>query len=54
MITRMEEADERISDIEYRKMENNEAEQKRERKLWITRVDLGNSVTQSNIIIFVS
>ena len=32
-------------------MENNEAEQKRE--LWNTRIELGNSVTPSNIITYI-
>ena len=33
-------------------MENNEAKQKKE-KSWMTKIDLGNSVTPSNIITFV-
>ena len=47
----MKEVEEWISDIEDKIMENDEAEQRRE--LWNMRLDLGNSVTPSNIITFV-
>ena len=47
-----EETEEQINDIEDRIMENNEAEQKMERKYQITKVDLENSVTPSNITFF--
>ena len=49
----MEEAEEWISNTEDKIIGNNEAEQKRERKM-IMRGNLGNSVTPSNAIIFVS
>ena len=41
----MEEAEKQISDIEDKITENNEAENKKEEKYWITNTDLGNSVT---------
>ena len=50
--TKMEKAEEWIHYIEDRIMENNEAKQKKE-KSWMTKIDLGNSVTPSNIITFV-
>ena len=52
MTTRMKEVEEWISDIEDKIMENDEAEQRRE--LWNMRLDLGNSVTPSNLITFIS
>ena len=52
MNSRLEKAEEQISDLEDKIMENNEAEQK-EKKLWNMKINLGNSVTPSNIIIFV-
>ena len=52
--TKMEEAEKRISDMEDRIMEINEAEDKKERKLSIMKLDLGNSRTPSNIVTFVS
>jgi len=51
MNSRIEEAEEQISDLEDRVMENNQAEQKKE--LCKTRIDLGNSVIPSNVITFV-
>ena len=44
MTSRMEEAEEQISDKENRIMENNEAEQKEKEELCNVRIDLGNSV----------
>ena len=49
--SRIEEAEEPIRDLEDRVMESNEAEQKRE--LCKMRIDLGNSVIQSNAITFI-
>ena len=53
MNTRMEGAGEKISDLEDETVDNNEAEQKKE-ELYNTRIDLGNSMTPSKVIIFVS
>ena len=50
MTARMEKEEVQISNIEDRIMENNEAEKREKEELWITRTDLGNSVTPSNII----
>ena len=53
MNSRLEEAEEQINDVRDRVMENNQAEQKREKEFWNTRIDFGNSVTPSNTITFV-
>ena len=50
----MEEAEKQISDIEDKITENNEAENKKEVKYWITNTDLGNSVTPYSSITFIS
>ena len=50
----MEEAEEWINDIEDRIMENNEADQKRVRKISDQKVELGNSMIPWNIITFLS
>ena len=47
-INRLQETEEYISDLEDRVMEINQAEQMRD-KYCITRIDLENSVTPSNI-----
>lgn len=52
MNNRLEEAEEQISDLEDKIMENNEAEQKKE-ELCNMRTDLGNSVTPSPVITFI-
>ena len=44
MNTRMKEAEEPISEIEYKIMEKNESEKKMERKYWVINIDLGNLV----------
>ena len=52
MTTRMEEEAEQISDIEGRIMENNEAEQKRERKIMNHKSrlrELSDSIKHNNI-----
>ena len=52
---RLEEAEEQINGLEDTVMESNQAEEKRVRKkkaLHKTRIDLGNSVTPSNVITF--
>ena len=54
MTTRMEEEDEQVNDIEDRIMENSDTQQKWKEKFWIMRVELGKSVTVSNVITFVS
>lgn len=41
---RMNETEERVSEIEDKMMENNAAERKRERTYWIMKEDLENSV----------
>ena len=52
--SRLEEAEEPIRDLEDGVMENNQDEQKRKKKeLRKMRIDLGNSVTPSNIIILI-
>ena len=53
MNSSMDEAEEQIDDLEDRVMESSQAEQKREKKLYKMRIDLENSVTLSNIIIFI-
>ena len=50
-IASWKEREEYISDLEHKIMENNEAEQKKE--LCNKRIDLGNTVIPSYIIIFV-
>lgn len=52
MKKKLQEAKKCISDIEDKILENNGTQQKRER-IWNMRVDLGLSVTPSNIIIFI-
>lgn len=52
MTTRMEEAEEQISDIEDEIMENNEAEEKRERKILDHKCrlkELSDSIKHNNI-----
>ena len=51
--TRMCEAEEQISNIEDRIIENDEAKQ-REKELWIMKIDSGNSASQLNVIAFIS
>ena len=53
MNSSMDEAEEQIDDLEDRVMESSQAEQKREKKVYKMRIDLENSVTLSNIIIFI-
>ena len=52
-VNQLEEAEEQIGDPENKIMENNEAEQKRERRIMQHEDRLGNSVTPPNIITFI-
>jgi len=53
MNTRLEESEEQINDPEDKVIENNEAEQREKEELCKTKIDLGDTVTSSNIITFV-
>ena len=50
--SRLEEAEEQISNLEYRVMESNQPEWRRGKKLCKRRTDLENSVTPSSVMIF--
>jgi len=52
MNSRLEEAEEWISDLEDRLVGSNQAEQVREKKIMENENDVGNSVTPSSVITF--
>ena len=52
MNTRLEEGEEKISDLEDRGMESNQAVHMRGKRLCRVRIDLWNSTTPPNIITF--
>ena len=54
MNSRVEEAEEQISDLEDKVMESYQAEQKRIKRIMQNGIDLGNPVTPSNIVTFIS
>ena len=53
MNSRVKQVKEQISDLQNRVMGNNQVEQKRPKRIMKMRIDLGNSVTQTNIILFI-